>query len=48
MDSISAMLGGLIALIIFNLSTTLSLYKKINKLCERIAKIETTLKIFDE
>ena len=48
MDSVSAMLGGLIALIIFNLSATLSLYKKINRLCERIAKIEATLKILDE
>jgi len=45
MDSVSTMLGGLIALIVFNLSATLSLYRKINRLCERMARIEATLRL---
>jgi len=39
------LLSPIIALILFNLTTTFNTYKKINKICERLSRIEATLEM---
>jgi len=45
---IEHLLSAVLALVVFNLTFTLNMVKKITKLCERTARIEATLKLLND